>query len=62
MDGDGDNGPLEPLLEGGTSAELPISKGDRLRRTMSEQLADLEAAQRAQLADTRVPLGAHHRP
>ena len=57
MDGNADGGALEPLLEGEAGF---VSKGDRLRRTMSEQLEDLEAAQRAQLADTRVPFLTHH--
>jgi len=43
---------MEPLLEGVPySAGLPASS---LRRTMSEKLADLEAAQKAHLEDTRV--------
>jgi hypothetical protein len=54
MDGNQDGGAMEPLLEGEPfPAGLPSSS---LRRTLSEQLADLEAAQKAHLEDTRVTL------
>lgn len=48
-----DAGAMEPLLEG-----IPYASGlpakHSLRKTMSEELADLEAAEKAHLEDTRV--------